>query len=98
MTNVSGNSQEIEVEVPGGQVEVINYDALVITTGATYVNPWRGDDDKMQTLDERKDEVKGIREQLTAAKSVLCIGAGATGMESAAWIKQAYPDKEVAIC
>lgn len=28
----------------------------------------------------------------------MCIGAGTTGIEAAVWLKEAHPDKEVAIC
>ena len=37
---------------------------------------------------------KKVRE----ASSILCIGSGATGIESCSYIKELYPDKKVGIC
>ena len=98
LTKVRDASDEIEVQLPDGTTEVIGYDALVITTGGSYVAPWRGDDDKLQSLDDRRDEVKAVREQISAAESILCVGAGSTGLEAVMWLKEAHPTKEVAIC
>lgn len=55
------NSDEIEVELPNGRTEVIGYDALVVATGGQYVAPWRGEDSKLQTLEERREEVTQVR-------------------------------------
>ena len=35
--------------------------------------------------------------EIKAAKSVLCIGAGATGIETAGWLKEFYPKKVIGI-
>jgi pyruvate/2-oxoglutarate dehydrogenase complex dihydrolipoamide dehydrogenase (E3) component len=62
------------------------------------VGPWRASDDSMPTMEERDAEVKEFREKLKASKSILCIGAGATGIESACYLKEAWPEKTVGIC
>jgi len=38
-----------------------------------------------------------LREDIKKAKSVLCIGAGPTGVESAGYLKDAYPDKTIGV-
>jgi pyruvate/2-oxoglutarate dehydrogenase complex dihydrolipoamide dehydrogenase (E3) component len=35
---------------------------------------------------------------MKAASSILCVGAGPTGLETAAYLKEFYPDKKVGIC
>ena len=35
---------------------------------------------------------------ISEAESVLCVGGGPTGIESACYIKETYPDKHVGIC
>lgn len=52
----------------------------------------------MQTLEEREAEVTAFREKLKASKSILCVGAGANGVETASWLKENWPDKKVGIC
>lgn len=88
----------IEVEDAAGEKTTIAYDCLVIATGASKENPWRPDDDSMQTLEEREAEVTAFREKLKAAKSILCVGAGANGTETACYLKEFWPDKKVGIC
>lgn len=62
------------------------------------VGPWRSEDNSMMSMEQRDTEVKEFRDKLKAAKSILCIGAGATGCESACYIKDTWPDKKVGIC
>jgi NADH dehydrogenase FAD-containing subunit len=47
---------------------------------------------------EREAEVKETREKMAAASSILCVGAGPTGLETAGYLKEFYPDKRVGIC
>lgn len=52
----------------------------------------------MKSMEERDADVKEFREKLKAANSILCIGAGATGCESACYLKDTWPDKKIGIC
>lgn len=52
----------------------------------------------MATIEERDAETREYREKLKGAKSILCVGAGATGCESACYMKEAWPDKKIGIC
>lgn len=92
------DQNQIEVEDSTGTKSMINYDVLVIVTGASYLSPWRGDTSEYQSLQQRDDEMKAFREKLKASKSILCVGAGATGLESACYIKETWPDKKVGVC
>ena len=97
LTNVLADQNQAEITCPDGKVENVPYDALVIASGATYVSPWRGQD-KCLSMAEREQEVKGIRDEMKAATSILCVGAGPTGLETAGYLKEFYPDKVVGIC
>ena len=56
LTCVQNDKNEIEVSLPDGSVESIPYDVLIISTGASYVSPWRGPDECL-TLAQREAEV-----------------------------------------
>ena len=47
---------------------------------------------------EREEEVRQIREDMNKASSILCVGAGPTGLETAGYLKEYYPDKRIGIC
>jgi NADH dehydrogenase FAD-containing subunit len=97
LTNVLAAQNLVEVTNPEGKVEQVSYDALVISSGASYVSPWRGQD-KCLSMAERESEVKEIREKMKAASSILCVGAGPTGLETASYLKEYYPNKRIGIC
>lgn len=97
LTNVMADQNMVEITCPDGKVENVPFDALVISSGSTYVSPWRGQD-KCLSMTERADEVKIIREEMAKASSILCVGAGATGLETAGYLKEFYPDKKIGIC
>ena len=98
LVNVYPDENSIEVEDTEGAKSKISYDCLVIVTGASMVGPWRSEDDSMKSMEQRDQDVREFREKLKAAKSILCIGAGATGCESACYIKDTWPKKKVGIC
>jgi NADPH-dependent 2,4-dienoyl-CoA reductase/sulfur reductase-like enzyme len=87
----------VEICCPDGSVQNVPYDALVIVTGASYCAPWRGPNECLTQV-QREAEVKEIRENIKASKSILCVGAGPTGLETAAFLKESCPEKRVAIC
>lgn len=53
LTNVLAEENAIEVEVPDGSTEKVSYDVLVLATGGSYQAPWRADDSKLPTFEER---------------------------------------------
>jgi NADH dehydrogenase FAD-containing subunit len=71
---------------------------LVLCTGAHYNSPWRDGEKEQKTYQERDDECKQVREQIKNAKSILIVGGGATGVESAGYIAEKYSDKKIGIC
>lgn len=52
----------------------------------------------MKTRDEREGDYTKVREEIKAAKSVLIVGAGATGLETAGYMKEKFPDHKIGIC
>ena len=52
----------------------------------------------MSTYDARKEEFASVRKAISEAPSILCVGAGPTGLETAAYLKDRYPDKTVGVC
>ena len=74
----------------------IKYDCLVICTGADYCSPWRSQD--VKTHAERSLEMNEIREDISKAKSVLIVGGGSTGLETAGYIVQKTKSTKVGIC
>jgi len=42
---------------------------------------------------DREAEFTKVREDIRKANSVLCIGAGPTGVETSSYLKEAYPKK-----
>ena len=60
--------------------------------------PWRGQETTNTPIQERDMQVKQIRDDLAKANSILIVGCGATGLESAGWLKDKYPTKKIACC
>ena len=77
--------------------EEVNYDILLICTGGSYCAPIRSADEKVVTLEQRKEEMTEVQNAIKEASSVLCVGAGATGIETACYLKEFYPHKTVGI-
>lgn len=61
LTNVLAEENAIEVEVPGGSTEKVAYDILLLATGGSYQAPWRAEDNKLATFEERKKECEEFR-------------------------------------
>lgn len=98
LVDVMHDENKISIALPDGEkTETIDYDVLCICTGANYCGPWRAADDKCDTLAERNEEFTKVKEAISASKSVLCIGAGDTGVETAGWLKEHHPDKVIGI-
>ena len=105
LVKVNHAENEIELEGPTDEIKKhampfkLSYDVLVLATGSSYTAPWRAKHDQLEvyTTEEREEEWTKIREEVKAAKSILCVGGGATGCETAAYIKEAHPKKTVGI-
>jgi len=95
---VNEASNSVTLKGPEGADITLEYDALVIATGATCGQPWRDGPEEMKTMEERDGDYKTARDAIKQAKSVLVGGAGATGLESAGYIKEKYPDHKVGVC
>ena len=98
LTEVSHAPKEIKIETKDGTVETVSYDALCLITGASVMSPWKGDFDTLCTMEQREAEVKECAAKVRAALSVLVVGAGATGVETACYLKELQPEKKVSIC
>jgi thioredoxin reductase len=99
LTAVNEQANTITIETPGGSSDTVAYDALILCTGSNYCGPWRDGSDKMSPMETRHEEWKAAAEKVKNASSVLCVGAGAVGIESATYIKEAYGQtKTVGVC
>lgn len=78
------------------QGRIVTYDVLVIATGRTYTAPFRLSirPDGIEK-EELLAQLKKQREVLAAAPLAIVVGGGATGIETAAEIKTAFPNKQV---
>ena len=98
LMHVLHKENKIEVISPDGtSTEILDYDVLCISTGANYCAPWRPDDTLCDTLKDRDEEFAQCRQEMKDTPSILCIGAGETGLETAGWMKEAYPDKVIGV-
>ena len=73
----------------------VEYDYLVIATGTRYGSPVKLDG--VIAKDEAVNKLTEVAGLVKAAKSVLVIGGGPSGIEFAAETKVAFPDKEVTL-
>eukprot|EP00924_Labyrinthula_sp_SR-Ha-C_P003473 augustus_masked-scaffold_15-processed-gene-10.54-mRNA-1 protein AED:1.00 eAED:1.00 QI:0/-1/0/0/-1/1/1/0/548 len=74
----------------------LNYDYLVIATGARNLSPC--DVPKsIKTLDNMKAHYQQMSELISISKSILVLGGGAVAVEFSGEIKQAHPEKDVFI-
>jgi len=87
LTEVLHDPKEIKIETKDGTIETVSYDALCLITGASVMTPWKGDDDTIYTMEQREAEVKECYEKVKASLNVLVVGAGATGVETACYLK-----------
>jgi NADH dehydrogenase FAD-containing subunit len=72
----------------------VDFDYLVVTTGASYPAPAKSLKDSIADI---VADVKTVHAAIKAASSVLIVGGGPVGIESAGEIAQDYPDKTVTL-
>lgn len=70
-----------------------------MSTGGTYAGDvWRDNEESFSTVDSRLKKFTFVNKRIIDAESVLLVGGGPTGIETAAYIKEKHPEKRVAIC
>jgi len=81
---INVEDKTVEIEDKNGKSEVLQYDSLVIATGAyPFVPPIKGKDKKGVYTLRTLDDGKRINQALEKAKSAVVIGAGLIGLETA---------------
>ena len=68
------------------------YDYLIIATGSRYNVPIK---EKNMIITDRGEELRKYSQKLREANTILIIGGGLVGVELAAEIITAYPDKKI---
>ncbi|MEW5306047.1 MAG: hypothetical protein WDW36_008548 [Sanguina aurantia] len=76
--------------------EVLHFDFVAICTGSSYSSNL-GKSIASVTKAERLNELQGVYEQVKAAKSIVIIGGGASGVEYAAEIVEAFAGKALTV-
>jgi NADH dehydrogenase FAD-containing subunit len=74
--------------------DAIDADYVVLATGSTYPFPAKSD---AHDAEDAIDNYRAAYDELTRAKRVLLVGAGAVGIELAGEIVSKWPDKHVTI-
>lgn len=81
-----------------GTDQIVAYDALIIAPGMRYAEPFRFDEgEERTTTTDLRNRLERHRKAIAAADDIIVVGGGATGVETAAEIKEAFPLKKVAI-
>ncbi|DBA66203.1 hypothetical protein WJX79_004881 [Trebouxia sp. C0005] len=84
---------ETEVQLDNGSS--LPFDYLVLASGSTWDDPVNSGTDPLLT--DRKLNQQRHSAELKAAGTVLVIGGGAVGVELAAEVAEAYPEKQVTV-
>ncbi|TDZ26573.1 Oxidoreductase ptaL [Colletotrichum orbiculare MAFF 240422] len=81
----------VVVAANDGSRRAVDYDAVVIATGTSAKEsmPWK----EVGTTEETKKALRDLRQQLTAAKSIVIAGGGVTGAETAGEIGFEFAQK-----
>jgi NADH dehydrogenase FAD-containing subunit len=85
------------VELSSGST--LLFDVLVLAPGLSYAPPFRAvvDDELPGTTAAQLEAMARVRDSLAAAEHVIVVGGGATGCETAAEVKVAFPEKKVTL-
>lgn len=95
-TNLDAAAKTATVQSPDGTERSLKYDYLVLATGARAASegvPWK----PQETHEATADLLRRTAERVREAKHVVVAGAGPTGCETSAEIKQNFRDKEVVL-
>ncbi|KAG1152940.1 hypothetical protein G6F37_000653 [Rhizopus arrhizus] len=89
---------QVYVSVKKDELVSIDYDYLAICTGSSYADPWKPNDITHNlNLEARMTYLNEQRQAYLNAKSILIIGGGPVGVESAAEIVYRSPQKLVTL-
>lgn len=88
---LDADGRRVLLEGGGG----VAFDYAVLATGTDYEAPFK--DDGRVVLAHRLDGLAEASARVRAAGSVMVVGGGPTGVEAAAEIAGAYPDKRVTV-
>lgn len=95
-SGVDTDSKKATVQTSGGGERSIDYDYLVLATGARATSddvPWKAGG----TYEEALKTLHKTAERVRAAKHIVVAGAGSTGCETSAEIRYEHKDKEVVL-
>lgn len=95
-TGLDAAAKITTVQSPDGTERALKYDYLVLATGARAASegvPWKQQESHEATADVLRRTAERVRE----ARHVVVAGAGATGCETSAEIKENFKDKEVVL-
>jgi NADH oxidase (H2O2-forming) len=83
-TNINTEAKTVEVQDKKGKTEILEYDSLILATGAyAFVPPIKGREKHgVYVLRTIEDGIK-IKQAMKTAKSAVVIGAGLIGLEAA---------------
>jgi len=83
-TNIDTQNKTVEVQDKTGKQEKLQYDSLIITTGAyPFVPPIKGKEKQGVYVVRTLDDGENIEKALKQTKKAVVIGAGAIGLEVA---------------
>ena len=90
---LTGHSARVVLE--GGVERTVSFDYAVIATGSTYMDPLIKAQAKTEPA--RAAEIFAMNAKLRAARSVVVAGGGPVGVETAAELREAFPDLKVTL-
>lgn len=74
------------------EVERIDYDYLVICTGAGYSHPIKESYEETIKLNQRTQRLENTRKEIKEAQSILVVGGGPNGVEAMGNLVYGYSD------
>lgn len=98
LKNIDPSNKQAQIETPDGNVEMLDFDALILATGGNYsaANPtadkttpnlFKPAEGTFATYADRKATFQEANERISAANNILVVGGGPTGIETACQIK-----------